>query len=257
MNLKPADQIELPEMSVAVSFPPPTQTPSPISLQIENRLSEYDRDKDCLYILPLSIIPLETPGLKRARLVKNARAIAGVLERTRTPVFLGEKRILADRFRTLANSLSSRWPKHVIAYSFKTNYAVASSNFLEEIGAWAEVVSGREYQMARELGYPGERIVYNGPFNTANELERAQMEGAIKYVTLNLVSSAFFLAAIGILYGMVGTLNMADLAVKLQQVQEPGLVTTLRRRPRRRSCRSAPYGRRRRRPNSPAPRKGR
>ena len=73
MNLKPADQIELPERSVAVSYPPPTQTPSPISLQIENRLSEYDRDKDCLYILPLSIIPLETPGLKRARLIKNAR----------------------------------------------------------------------------------------------------------------------------------------------------------------------------------------
>ena len=57
--------------------------------------------------------------------------------------------------------------------------------------------------------------------------ERAQMEGAIKYVTLNLMSSALFLAAVGILYGMVGTLNMADLAVKLRSVDQPGLVTTL------------------------------
>ncbi len=39
-----------------------------------------------------------------------------------------------------------------------------------------------------------------------------QFEGAIKYVTLNLLSSAIFLAAVGILYGMAGTLNMADLA---------------------------------------------
>lgn len=57
--------------------------------------------------------------------------------------------------------------------------------------------------------------------------ERAQIEGAIKYVTLNLMSSALFLAAVGILYGMAGTLNMADLAQKLKNVHHPGLVTTL------------------------------
>jgi multicomponent Na+:H+ antiporter subunit D len=57
--------------------------------------------------------------------------------------------------------------------------------------------------------------------------ERAQIEGALKYVTLNLMSSAIFLAAVGILYGTVGTLNMADLAVKLRTSAEPGLMTTL------------------------------
>jgi multicomponent Na+:H+ antiporter subunit D len=57
--------------------------------------------------------------------------------------------------------------------------------------------------------------------------ERAQMEGAIKYVTLNLVSSAIFLTAVGILYGTAGTLNMADLAVAFQNSNNPGLVTTL------------------------------
>ena len=57
--------------------------------------------------------------------------------------------------------------------------------------------------------------------------ERGQLEGAIKYVTLNLVSSAFFLAAVGLLYGMAGTLNMADLAVKLGDTTQPGLVTTV------------------------------
>lgn len=57
--------------------------------------------------------------------------------------------------------------------------------------------------------------------------EREQMEGAIKYVTLNLVSSMIFLSAVGITYGLVGTLNMADIAVKLSEVDEPGLVTVL------------------------------
>jgi multicomponent Na+:H+ antiporter subunit D len=57
--------------------------------------------------------------------------------------------------------------------------------------------------------------------------ERAQMEGALKYVTLNLFSSMLFLTAVGILYGMAGTLNMADLAQKLPYVERTGLVTTV------------------------------
>ena len=60
--------------------------------------------------------------------------------------------------------------------------------------------------------------------------ERRQMEGAIKYVTLNLMSSALFLAALGLLYGAAGTLNMADLARKFASLTTPdaqGLSTTL------------------------------
>lgn len=57
--------------------------------------------------------------------------------------------------------------------------------------------------------------------------ERPQLEGAIKYVTLNLVSSFLFLVAIGILYGAVGTLNMADIARRLQTFDDKHLVTTV------------------------------
>ena len=56
--------------------------------------------------------------------------------------------------------------------------------------------------------------------------ERPQLEGAIKYVTLNLVGSSTFLAAVGLLYGLAGTLNMADLAGKLRSV-ETGPVTVV------------------------------
>lgn len=56
---------------------------------------------------------------------------------------------------------------------------------------------------------------------------REQMEGAIKYVALNLIASAFFLAGIGILYGMAGTLNMADLARQLREVPHGGTVPVI------------------------------
>lgn len=57
--------------------------------------------------------------------------------------------------------------------------------------------------------------------------ERAQLEGAIKYVTINLIGSAFFLAAAGILYGLTGTLNMADLSVRLAELDAPIIEATV------------------------------
>ena len=41
--------------------------------------------------------------------------------------------------------------------------------------------------------------------------ERGQLEGGLKYVVINLVSSTIFLIAVGLLYGLTGTLNLADL----------------------------------------------
>lgn len=43
-----------------------------------------------------------------------------------------------------------------------------------------------------------------------------QLRGSVKYITINFVASIFFVAAIGILYGQAGTLNMADLANKMR-----------------------------------------
>lgn len=50
--------------------------------------------------------------------------------------------------------------------------------------------------------------------------EERQLDGAVKYVAINLVSSVFFLAAIGLLYGTTGALNMADLE---QAISRAGL----------------------------------
>ncbi len=57
--------------------------------------------------------------------------------------------------------------------------------------------------------------------------ERPQLAGAVQYMTLNLIGSAFFLEAAGLLYATAGTLNMADLAVHLAEVEEDGVVTAI------------------------------
>jgi multicomponent Na+:H+ antiporter subunit D len=47
------------------------------------------------------------------------------------------------------------------------------------------------------------------------DANRVQIEGAVKYVILNLISTLVFLLAIGLLHGATGTLNMADLSMKV------------------------------------------
>ena len=57
--------------------------------------------------------------------------------------------------------------------------------------------------------------------------QRLQVEASVKYVAINLVSSSAFLIATAMLYGITGTLNMADLSVKIAQSDSSGLVTTV------------------------------
>ncbi len=54
----------------------------------------------------------------------------------------------------------------------------------------------------------------------------SQIEGALKYVTINMFASMIFLSAVGLLYGEMGTLNMADLAVKLSSEPDALLINT-------------------------------
>ncbi|EHQ52593.1 MULTISPECIES: monovalent cation/H+ antiporter subunit D [Ectothiorhodospira] len=46
----------------------------------------------------------------------------------------------------------------------------------------------------------------------------ARMRAGVQYVVVNLVGSSVFLVAIGLIYGVTGTLNMADLALRVPEV---------------------------------------
>ncbi|RED17837.1 Na+/H+ antiporter subunit D [Pontivivens insulae] len=49
---------------------------------------------------------------------------------------------------------------------------------------------------------------------------KKQADGAVKYVGLNLIATLAFLSGVGLLYGIAGTLNMADLGLRLEGRQE-------------------------------------
>lgn len=57
--------------------------------------------------------------------------------------------------------------------------------------------------------------------------ERAQLDGALKYAFLNLVATTLFLIATGYLYGIFGTLNMADIAYQAVNEKRDAPLNTL------------------------------
>ena len=57
--------------------------------------------------------------------------------------------------------------------------------------------------------------------------DRNQLDGGVKYVVINLFSTLLLITGIGLLYGLTGTLNMADLHVKVQAIDNKGLLTAV------------------------------
>lgn len=57
--------------------------------------------------------------------------------------------------------------------------------------------------------------------------EKEQFKGSIKYILINVISSALFVITVALLYSVVGTLNMADIAVKIGEINQPGIITVI------------------------------
>ncbi len=56
---------------------------------------------------------------------------------------------------------------------------------------------------------------------------KEQLDGGLRYVMLNLVGTTFFLLAVGLLYGLTGTLNLADLARVAPTVENQGALAAV------------------------------
>jgi len=96
-----------------------------------------------------------------------------------SPLFVFSERKLRSRVREAREAFARRHPNTTLCWSYKTNYLDAICAVYHQEGSIAEVVSGMEYEKARRLGVPGEKIVFNGPSKTEADLVRAVREGAI------------------------------------------------------------------------------
>lgn len=99
-----------------------------------------------------------------------------------SPLFVFSEHDIRDKARRLRHAFTSRYPDTSFAWSYKTNYLNAVCQIFRQEGWIAEVVSDFEYEKARNLGFAGDEIVFNGPDKPRAILETAIREGAIVHV---------------------------------------------------------------------------
>lgn len=99
-------------------------------------------------------------------------------EKFGSPLFVFSKKQIVEKYKTLYEAFSSRYPDVTFGWSYKTNYLNAVCKIYHELGSIAEVVSEFEYQKARALGIEGKDIIFNGPYKPKKDLKIAVEEGA-------------------------------------------------------------------------------
>lgn len=100
-------------------------------------------------------------------------SIESLLQEFGSPLFILSEQTIRKTYREAYRAFSSRYPKVQFSWSYKTNYLNAVCNIFHQEGAWAEVVSGFEFQKALANGVPGELILFNGPDKSREDLKIA------------------------------------------------------------------------------------
>jgi diaminopimelate decarboxylase len=104
--------------------------------------------------------------------------VKDLAEQFGSPLFvLSEKKIRQNQ-QNAYRIFKTRYPKVQFAWSYKTNYLNAVCSVFHQEGSWAEVVSEFEYDKARKLGIPGDKIIFNGPDKSESALTKAITEKA-------------------------------------------------------------------------------
>jgi diaminopimelate decarboxylase len=99
-----------------------------------------------------------------------------------SPLFVISEKQIRRNFQNATRIFRTRYPKVQFAWSYKTNYLNAVCNIFHQEGSWAEVVSGFEYAKAIGNGVPGNKIIFNGPFKSNEELIIAARNNSLIHI---------------------------------------------------------------------------
>lgn len=100
-------------------------------------------------------------------------AVQDLLTEYGSPLFVLSERTMRNTYQEALSAFKTRYPKVQFAWSYKTNYLNAVCKTYHQEGSWAEVVSGFEFEKALANGVPGDKIIFNGPDKSRDDLTLA------------------------------------------------------------------------------------
>ncbi len=108
--------------------------------------------------------------------------VKDIVKKYGSPVFVISEKTIRETYQNAYRAFQSRYPKVQFAWSYKTNYLDAVCQIFHDEGSWAEVVSGFEYEKALKNGVPGNKIIFNGPDKTDEDLKKAIDNGSFIHI---------------------------------------------------------------------------
>ncbi len=99
-----------------------------------------------------------------------------------SPLFVISEKQIRRNYQNATRIFKTRYPKVQFAWSYKTNYLDAVCRIFHQEGSWAEVVSGFEYEKALGNGVPGNKIIFNGPDKTDEQLIAAARNNSLIHI---------------------------------------------------------------------------
>ncbi len=100
----------------------------------------------------------------------NQQHVDNIKLKFQTPIYIFDEIGVMSRLTEMQQLAKHKYPKSLIAISYKTNPIQALLKKFHQQGAFAEVVSGEEYAIAKRLNVKDENIIFNGPMKTDDEL---------------------------------------------------------------------------------------
>lgn len=205
-----------------------------------------------LVVLPILVPLLMGTLLLLARknlLVQRIGGIVGVLSTTLVSLLLLQK-VYTDGIQVVTlGSWSAPYGISMVSDMLSVLLVVTAS-FITFIVLWYSIFSlGEKREMS--FFYPATLFMLtgiNGAFTTGDIFnlfvffevflmasyvlialggERIQLRESMKYIIVNVIAAALFVITIGYIYSVAGTLNMADLAVRLGDIGNMGIISTI------------------------------
>jgi diaminopimelate decarboxylase len=127
-------------------------------------------------------------------LLLQGLALEELLESQGSPLYVVNAGVLRDNARRFQQP-SGTFPGCEVFYSYKTNPVPGVLQVLHAQGIGAEVISHYELWLARKLGVPPDRIIFNGPGKSTQSIREAIQMG-VQVININHAEEVGRVAAV-------------------------------------------------------------
>jgi diaminopimelate decarboxylase len=132
----------------------------------------------------LSLFP-QTTEVKNNHLFIGGCDATALADEFGTPLYLYDEATLRNKCKEYREGFSHRYPNSLVIYACKAFVNRALAQILNEEGLGLDVVSGGELAIAKSVGFPMDRIYFNGNNKSHQELRMAVEWGVGRIVVDN------------------------------------------------------------------------